>query len=46
MGIPYRVVLGPRAMAKGNVELFERATRQTVEVPLAEVVAELKRRIQ
>ena len=46
IGFPYRIVLGPRALAKGNVELFERATSQTVEVPLAEIVAELKRRIQ
>ena len=46
VGIPYRVVLGPRAMASGNVELFERATSKTVEVPLSEVVPELKRRIQ
>ena len=45
VGIPYRVVLGPRALAKGNVELFERATSQTVEVSLDQIVAELKRRL-
>ena len=45
VGIPYRVVLGPRALAKGNVELFERATSQTVEVSLDQVVAGLKRRL-
>jgi prolyl-tRNA synthetase len=46
VGIPYRVVLGPRAMAKGKVELFERASNETVEVPMAGVVAELQRRVQ
>ena len=46
VGIPYRVVLGPRAMAQGKLELFERATSKTVEVPLSAVVPELKRRIQ
>ena len=45
VGIPYRVVLGPRALAKGNVELFERATSQTIEVSLDQIVAELKRRL-
>ena len=46
VGIPYRVVLGPRALAKGKVELFERASRQTAEVALDEIVAELRRKIQ
>jgi prolyl-tRNA synthetase len=44
VGVPYRVVLGPRAMAKGNVEIFERATNMTLEVPRAGVVAEFERR--
>ncbi len=41
IGIPYRVVTG-RAIAKGLVELVERATGTTEEVPLAEVVARLR----
>jgi len=44
VGIPFRVVTGPRALAKGCVELVERATGKTDEVPLGEVVAELRRR--
>ena len=44
IGIPFRVVLGPRAMAKGNVELVERASAQTEEVPAAALISELERR--
>jgi prolyl-tRNA synthetase len=46
IGIPFRVVLGPRALAKGCVELVVRAGGQTSEVPLEQVTAELGRRIQ
>jgi prolyl-tRNA synthetase len=45
IGIPFRVVLGPRALAKGCVELVVRAGGQTSEVPLERVTAELGRRI-
>jgi prolyl-tRNA synthetase len=44
VGIPFRIVPGPRALAKGCVELVERATGRTDEVALGEVVAELRRR--
>ena len=43
VGIPFRIVPGPRALAKGCVELAERATATTREVALGEVVAELRR---
>jgi len=46
IGIPFRIVLGPRALAKGCVELVVRAGGQTSEVPLDGVVAELGRRIR
>ncbi|HTO09801.1 MAG TPA: proline--tRNA ligase [Myxococcota bacterium] len=46
IGIPFRVVLGPRALAKGCVELVVRAGGQTLELPLEQVTAELGRRIQ
>ncbi|MFQ5512840.1 MAG: proline--tRNA ligase [Myxococcota bacterium] len=46
VGFPWRVVLGPRAMAEGKVELFERVTGQIVEVPRDELVAELRRRMR
>ena len=42
VGIPFRIVPGPRALAKGCVELSERATGTTREVPLGEVVAALR----
>jgi prolyl-tRNA synthetase len=41
IGIPYRITVGKK-IADGNVELFERATKETTEVGLDEVV----RRVQ
>jgi prolyl-tRNA synthetase len=41
IGIPYRIVTG-RAIAKGLVELVERATGTTTEVAIADVVAQLR----
>jgi len=43
VGIPFRIVPGPRALAKGCVELAERATGTVREVALGEIVAELRR---
>jgi prolyl-tRNA synthetase len=45
IGIPFRIVLGPRALAKGCVEFVVRAGGQTSEVPLGDVAAELRRRL-
>jgi prolyl-tRNA synthetase len=45
VGIPFRVVLGPRGLAQGKVELFERATQQTSEVPVEGVVALLREKL-
>ena len=45
IGIPFRIVPGPRALANGNVELVTRASREQEEVPLDTVVAELTRRV-
>jgi prolyl-tRNA synthetase len=44
IGIPFRVVTGPRALAKDCVELVERAARESAEVPIARVAAEIQRR--
>jgi prolyl-tRNA synthetase len=44
VGIPYRLVLGARALERGNVELFERATGKSQEVPLDAAAAEVERR--
>ena len=41
IGIPYRVVTG-RSLQSGKVEVVERASRKSQEVPLAEVTATLK----
>jgi len=43
IGIPFRVVLGPRALARGCVEFVVRAGGQPSEVPLDGVAAELRR---
>ena len=45
VGIPFRVVFGPRALAKGCVEFVVRAGGESREVPLADVRAELARRL-
>ena len=38
VGIPYRVTVGPRALAAGNVELTDRATGETTHVPVESAV--------
>jgi prolyl-tRNA synthetase len=42
IGIPFRVTVGKK-IADGAVELFERATKQSTDVPVAEVAARLQR---
>jgi prolyl-tRNA synthetase len=37
VGIPLRITIGKRGLASGNIELTDRATGETVEVPLDEV---------
>ena len=41
IGIPYRITIGKK-LAQGLVELYNRKTRESRDVPAAEVVAELK----
>ncbi len=41
IGIPYRIVTG-RAIANGKVEVVERATHNSQEIPIAEVVPTIK----
>lgn len=41
IGIPYRITVGPRGVEAGNVELTERATMETEEVGVDEVVDRL-----
>ncbi len=45
VGVPYRVTIGARSLASGNVELTERATRDTRLVSLADAAAETARAI-
>jgi prolyl-tRNA synthetase family II len=44
VGIPFRIVPGPRALAKGCVEFVDRATGETKEIALGLVLAELRER--
>jgi prolyl-tRNA synthetase len=45
IGIPYRIVTG-RAIANGKVEVVERATRKSQEIPIEEVIATLKQWVE
>ncbi|MFN6558214.1 MAG: proline--tRNA ligase [Nostoc sp. ChiSLP01] len=45
IGIPYRIVTG-RAIANGKVEVVERATRKSQEIPIDEVITTLKQWVQ
>jgi prolyl-tRNA synthetase len=43
IGVPLRITVGKK-IAEGRVELFDRATKQTADFPLSDVVAEAQRR--
>ncbi|MGH7899074.1 MAG: His/Gly/Thr/Pro-type tRNA ligase C-terminal domain-containing protein, partial [Candidatus Binatia bacterium] len=45
IGFPLRVTVGPKALARGNVELKERRAERAEEVPLGEVVARIAERV-
>ncbi|MGH2413319.1 MAG: proline--tRNA ligase, partial [Microcystaceae cyanobacterium] len=45
IGIPYRIVTG-RSLQSGKVEVVERATKKSQEIPLDEVVTVLKRWVE
>jgi prolyl-tRNA synthetase len=45
LGIPWRINIGGRGVARGVVELVRRATRETVEVPIEDVVTHVRKAI-
>ena len=45
VGIPYRVVTG-RSLSEGKVEVVKRATKESQDIPLDEVVATVKQWIE
>ncbi len=45
IGVPYRVAIGPRTLAEGDVELTVRASNETTRLPLDCAVEELAERI-
>ncbi|MEO1065607.1 MAG: His/Gly/Thr/Pro-type tRNA ligase C-terminal domain-containing protein, partial [Actinomycetota bacterium] len=42
IGLPWQVIIGPKGVGKGVVELKERATGERSELPLAEAVAKMQ----
>jgi prolyl-tRNA synthetase len=44
IGVPWRIVIGKK-LASGMVEMVERKTRQTVDVPVGEAAAVVKQRL-
>ncbi|HEX5709656.1 MAG TPA: proline--tRNA ligase [Pyrinomonadaceae bacterium] len=44
IGVPFRVTVGKK-ITEGNVELFDRATKQSEDISLADVGGELQRRV-
>jgi prolyl-tRNA synthetase len=44
IGLPWQVVVGPKGLAEGNVELKRRATGEREQLALSDVVARLTRR--
>jgi len=45
LGIPLRVVVGPKTLAQGQAEVRHRRTREVTFVPLHQLISELKERI-
>ena len=45
IGIPHRIVIGERGLAKGSAEYKSRRERQTSDVDLADLGSALRRRI-
>lgn len=45
IGIPYRITVGKK-LAEGKLEFVARATKQSSDIPIADAVCELKRRLQ
>jgi prolyl-tRNA synthetase len=46
LGIPYRIVLGPKTLAKAAAEVRSRRTREIELVPLQSLLGELRDRIR
>jgi prolyl-tRNA synthetase len=46
IGIPLRIVVGPKGLEKGVVELFERGAQQKEDVLLERIVDEVRARVE
>jgi prolyl-tRNA synthetase len=45
IGLPFRIVVGPRSLARDAVELFERATGETTEVPVEQAASRIGEKV-
>ena len=45
IGIPFRIVVGPRSLARDAVELFERASGETTEVPVEQAASRIGEKV-
>ena len=46
IGIPLRIIVGPKGLEKGTVEIFERATKEKTDVPVDAILSEIDRRAE
>ncbi len=46
IGVPLRVIVGPKGLEKGTVEIFERSTKEKTDVPVDAVVSEIEKRAE
>jgi len=44
IGIPLRVVVGPKGLEKGMVEIFDRATKEKTDIPVDAILSEIDKR--
>jgi prolyl-tRNA synthetase len=45
VGIPFRITIGKRGLASGNAELTDRATGETVAVPLDDLTERVRKAV-
>ena len=46
IGIPLRVIIGPKGLEKGTVAIFERATKEKTDVPVDAMLSEIDKRAE
>ena len=46
IGVPLRVIVGPKGLEKGTVEIFDRAPKEKTDVPVDAIVSEIEKRAE